>query len=329
VDTELLRKFSIVDVPGHETLMATVLTGASLITGAILVIAATEKCPMPQTEEHLVVLEMAGIKNIIIVQNKIDLVSEERALESYKEIKDFVKGTIAEKAPIIPISAQDNINIDILLKTMAEVIEVPKHEVNRNPKMLVARSFDINKPGTEINDIVGGVFGGSVLEGMFKEGDEVEIRPGIEINGKYTPIVTQIISMHRGKERIQYGKPGGLIAFATKLDPSFTKSDKLVGSVIGKPGKMPPVWQKLKLEIHLMERILGGKEKLKIDPIGQGDALLMNVGTARTVGVCINPGNVAEFVLKLPVCASVGEKVALSRQINGRWRLIGYGVIVE
>ena len=328
-DTQEIRKFSIVDVPGHETLMATVLTGASLIDGAILVIAANEKCPQPQTEEHLAALDLVGIKNIVIVQNKIDLVSKERALENYKEIKEFIKGTVAEKAPIIPVSAQDRINIDVLLKVIDETIPEPKHNLNAFPKMLIARSFDVNKPGTEINKLVGGVIGGSILEGMFKKGDEIEIVPGIKIKDKYEPVRTKITHIYRGNQEVDKGTPGGLIALSTDLDPSLTKSDKLVGHVVGRPGKTPPVWNKLKLEIHLMERVVGKEETIKIDSVKQNEPLLMNVGTARTIGICTKPGNTSEFILKLPVSASVGDKVALSKQINGRWRLIGYGIIKE
>ena len=83
--------------------------------GALLLIAANEPCPQPQTKEHLIALEIIGVKQIIIVQNKIDLVTKEEALANYKQIKEFVKGTIAENAPVIPISAQHNANIDILI----------------------------------------------------------------------------------------------------------------------------------------------------------------------------------------------------------------------
>ncbi|MEM5781895.1 MAG: GTP-binding protein, partial [Candidatus Aenigmatarchaeota archaeon] len=86
---EPIRTLSFLDAPGHETLMATVLSGASLMDGILFVIAANEKCPQPQTKEHLTVLEIAGIKNIVFVQNKIDLVTKEQALENYKQIKDF------------------------------------------------------------------------------------------------------------------------------------------------------------------------------------------------------------------------------------------------
>ena len=75
-DAKVLRKASFVDAPGHESLMATMLSGATIMDGALLLIAANEDCPQPQTREHLMALQIVGIKNVVIVQNKIDLVDE-------------------------------------------------------------------------------------------------------------------------------------------------------------------------------------------------------------------------------------------------------------
>ena len=119
-ETSTLRKVSFVDSPGHETLMATMLSGAAIMDGAVLVIAANEPCPQPQTKEHLMALDVIGVKDVIVVQNKIDIVSKERAIESYNEIKEFVKGTCADEAPIIPVSAQQGANIDILIEVIQE-----------------------------------------------------------------------------------------------------------------------------------------------------------------------------------------------------------------
>ncbi|PKP55223.1 MAG: hypothetical protein CVT89_09090 [Candidatus Altiarchaeales archaeon HGW-Altiarchaeales-2] len=95
--TKFLRKISIVDTPGHESLMAVMLSGAAVMDGAILVIGANEKCPQPQTAEHLTALSVLGIKNVIIVQNKVDLVSKEEAKENYIQIKNFVGGVFPKK----------------------------------------------------------------------------------------------------------------------------------------------------------------------------------------------------------------------------------------
>lgn len=118
------RYISFIDVPGHEMLMATMLSGAAIIDAAILVVAANEGIK-PQTREHFIALQAKKIKNIIIVQNKIDLVTKEQALKNYNEIKEFVKGTIAENSPVIPVSAQQSINIDKILEGLCK-IKIPE-----------------------------------------------------------------------------------------------------------------------------------------------------------------------------------------------------------
>lgn len=145
------RTVSFVDAPGHETLMATVLSGAALMDGAFLIISANEPCPQPQTSEHLKALDIVGIRNIVVVQNKIDLVSKEEALRNHSEIRKFIKGSMAEKAPIIPVSAQQNINIDALVEAIEMHIPTPKRDESKPPLMLIARSFDVNRPGTLIS----------------------------------------------------------------------------------------------------------------------------------------------------------------------------------
>lgn len=326
--TKHLRTLSVVDVPGHETLMATVLTGASLMDGAILVIAANEKCPQPQTAEHLETLNIAEIKNIIIVQNKIDLVSEVEAEKNYKEIKSFVKGSVAEKAPIIPISAQHRVNITYLLEAIEKNIPTPKRDLKKDPKMFVARSFDVNKPGISPSKLIGGVIGGSVIEGRFKLGDEIEIGPGIKVKDKWGIIKTKIKSINESGISLKEGKPGGLIAFGTTLDPYLSKSDNLVGNIVSLPEKLPEIWDDVSLEISLLKRIVGTEKGKLVENIKVNDSLLMNVGTGKTIGLCTDAGKTSKFQLKIPICASVGDKVALSKQIDGRWRLIGLGKIV-
>ncbi len=327
--TEVQRVVSIVDCPGHETLMATTLTGAALMDAAILVIAANEPCPQPQTAEHLMAAEIAGLDKIIVVQNKIDLVDEEQARKNYEEIKEFLKGTIAENAPIIPVSAQHRVNIDVLLQAIEEHFPTPKRDPKKAPLMYVARSFDVNRPGTEIGSLVGGVLGGSVLQGVLRVGDEIEIRPGVDVgNGKYEPLITEITSIKEGNIELKEGTPGGLIAIGTKLDPGLTKSDAMVGNVVGHPGKLPEVWYEVDVEYHPLKRMAGTKEEFIVEKIKEATPVLMNVGTARTVGVCIKrKGDVHSFKLKIPICASPGSKVTISMQVGGRWRLVGYGII--
>lgn len=324
------RAISFVDAPGHEALMATMLSGAAIMDGVILVIAADEACPQPQTREHLAAADVTGIKNIIIAQNKIDIVDEKRAHQSHAEIKNFVKGTAAEDAPIIPISAQRGINMDILLQAMEQFIPTPKRDENKPPFMYVVRSFDTNKPGTTIDTLEGGVLGGTIIQGTFKVGDELEIRPGIATEGKstHTPLFSEIVTLQAGGKNVEEAHCGGLVGVGTLLDPSYSKADGLTGNIAGKTGMLPPTLSELTLQAQILDRAVGTKELAKIDEVTMNETLLLHVGAAITVGkvASIRKGNVL-IKLTRPVCAHTASRVALSRKIGGRWRLIGFGMI--
>ena len=327
-----LRAISFVDAPGHEALMATMLSGAAIMDGAILVIAADEPCPQPQTREHLAAAEIIGIKNIVIVQNKIDIVEEKRARRSYEEIKEFVRGTPAETAPIIPVSAQRGVNIDILIQAMEEFISTPKRDETKPPLMYVVRSFDVNKPGTTIEKLDGGVIGGTLVQGRLVVAEEIEIQPGIsgEREGKtvYNPLLSEIVSLHAGGKNVKEAHCGGLVGIGTLLDPSLSKADGLTGNIAGKSGTLPPTLSELTLETHVLERAVGTKELIKVEKIGIDETLLLHLGAAITVGKAISINKeIATIKLARPVCAQAGSRVAISRKIAGRWRLIGYGMI--
>ena len=331
-ESELLRRISFVDCPGHEILMATMLSGAAIMDGAILVIATNESCPQPQTKEHLAAAEVVKVNRIVIAQNKIELVSEEEDLQNYEDIKSFVKGSSAEEAPIIPISAMHKANLDVLIQAIEEKMPTPERDPSLPARMYVARSFEVNKPGTRPKDLMGGVLGGSIAQGELHVGEEIEIKPGFrkEIrSGKfeYVPLVTEITSLNAGpKIPLETAKPGGLIGVGTKLDPFLTKSDSMVGSVIGKPDTLSPTVDELNLEANLMERAVGTTEEIEIQQIKTGEKLMLNVGTAATVGTVTSAHNgEANIKLSRPIVAEKGMRAAISRLLKRRWRLVGYG----
>lgn len=329
---KLTRSFSLVDAPGHESLMATMLAGTTIMDGALLLIAADEECPQPQTREHVMALEIVGIKNLIVVQNKIDLVTKERAMESYNEIKDFLKGTSFEGSTIVPMSALKSVNINLLLETIINEIPVPKRDEKKDPLMFAARSFDINRPGTPIQDIHGGVIGGALKQGSLKVGDEVEIKPGVKISKKgrdsWEPIKSKILSIQTADTKIDKATPGGSIAIETLLDPFYVKSDSLMGNVIGHVGKLPPVREELNLEVNLLDRVVGSAEEIQVEPIKMGEPLMLNVNSAATVGIVNSLGkDKIKCKLRIPVCAEKGSRITVSRVIGNRWRLIGYAII--
>jgi len=329
-ESELSRVVSFVDSPGHESLMANMLSGSALMDGAMLVVAANEKVPKPQTKEHFLALETLGIKQIVLVQNKVDLISYNDAIENYREITKFVKGTKAAKAPIIPVSAQSGLNIDALIGAIENTIETPKRDISKNAVLHVLRSFDINKPGTKIKNIKGGVIGGSLTQGEFNIGDEIEIKPGIfnEKKKSYESIQTQIVSLGTGAGIVDKVQPGGLVAIGTKLDPSMTRSDSFIGSVAGKPGTLPENSFEAKLTVNLFDSAVGAETETKVVPLKIGELLRLNIGTAPVLSTVKKvKAEIIEVELRRPICLFEKGNAAISRRISDRWRLIGAGVV--
>lgn len=330
-ESQPLRTVSFVDAPGHETLMATMLSGAAIMDGAVLVVSASEPVPQAQTEEHLMALDIIGIDNIVVAQNKIDLVDREQAERNYQQIQEFVEGTVAEDAPVVPISAQQEVNIDLLIQAIEDEIPTPDRDPEVDPRMHVARSFDINRPGTTWDGLVGGVLGGSLVEGRLTEGDELELRPGREVEEggetRWEPIRTDVRSLQAGGETVEEVTPGGLLGVGTGLDPSLTKGDALAGQVAGTPGNIPPTWEQFTMEVDLLERLVGLDDE-DVEEISTGEPLMLTVGTATTVGsVTSAREGECEVTLKRPVCAPEGAKIAINRRIGARWRLIGVGTL--
>jgi translation initiation factor 2 subunit 3 len=324
------RYISFIDAPGHEMLMATMLSGASIIDGAILVIAANENFPQAQTKEHFMALQAKGIKNIIVIQNKIDLISKEKAIENYEQIKTFLKGSFAENSPIIPISAQQEINLDKIFEELYKM-EIPKRDINSNPIFLIARSFDINKPGKKIEDLNGGILGGVLKKGQLKVNDEIEIKPGLAKKNKnkieYQTINTKIISIQKGNEKIKEVNPGASISIETELDPYLTKTDSLNGCVLSKKGVLPKISDKITLEINLFKNLSTKKEFA--EELKTKEIIMLSINTTITIGTIEKiKDNQAQINLNTPVLAIKDNKIGIAKNINNHWRLIGWGKVL-
>ncbi|MFQ6620854.1 hypothetical protein Gotur_001893 [Gossypium turneri] len=369
---KLLRHVSFVDCPytaylrcfhqGHDILMATMLNGAAIMDGALLLIAANESCPQPQTSEHLAAVEIMRLQHIIILQNKVDLIQENVAINQHEAIQKFIQGTVADGAPVVPISAQLKYNIDVVCEYIVKKIPIPERNFISPPNMIVIRSFDVNKPGFEVDEIKGGVAGGSILQGVLKVNQFIEVRPGIVVkdengNIKCTPIYSRIVSLYAEQNELQFAVPGGLIGVGTTMDPTLTRADRLVGQVLGEVGSLPDVFVELEREMglvcevliiysvsmlsmsaamvnfFLLRRLLGvrtkGSERQgKVSKLAKGEILMLNIGSMSTGARVIAVKNdLAKLQLTSPVCTSKGEKIALSRRVEKHWRLIGWGQI--
>jgi len=335
----LLRHISFVDCPGHDILMATMLNGAAVMDAALLLVAANEPCPQPQTSEHLAAVEIMKLGHILILQNKIDLVRESVAEEQHRHIREFVRGTAAEDAPIIPISGQLRYNVDAVCEYIVSKVPVPVRDFTVPPRMIVIRSFDVNKPGASVSELRGGIAGGSILCGVLRVGDEVEVRPGVVAAGEdgrpvCRPIFTRVVSLCAEANDLPFAVPGGLIGVGTRIDPTLCRADRLVGQVLGAVGALPPVYAEVEVHYFLLRRLLGVRSEtgddLRVQRLARAEALMVNIGSTCTGGkVLAVKGDLAKILLHKPACTEIGEKIALSRRIENHWRLIGWGQITR
>lgn len=330
----LVRHVSFVDCPGHEVLMATMLNGVAVMDGAILVIAGNEECPQPQTTEHLISAGIMGLQHMICVQTKIDLIPELEAQRQFLRIKNFVDGTCANKCPVIPICSQHGLNLDVVLEYIVNKIPTPIRDVTQAPRMMVIRSFNVNKPGADITELQGGVVGGSLQYGKIKLGETLELRPGVVIrdgnNTKCYPLRFKIVSLASEKNPLQEAVPGGLIAVGTDLDPSLTKDDRMVGNILGAYGHTPSIFRNIKIEYNLMKRICSENSNQKVPKPAVGERLRLNVNSMTTHAIITGiVEKCLSLSLDIPVCLEIGDSIALSRSFEKKWRLIGVGKFQE
>ncbi len=326
---KLVRHLSFVDAPGHEMLMATMLSGAALIDAAILVIAANEGIK-PQTREHVMALQAKQVKNLVVVQNKIDLVTKEQALKNYQDIKNFLNGRF-DNSPIIPVSAQQGVNIGEVLRALVNIRVERDNE--KDPLFLVARSFDINRPGSKPKDLKGAVLGGTLKQGKLKVGDEIEIKPGRitkEANQfKYVPIKTKVLNLFNGSKKVDELTPGGSMSIETELDMALGKNDSLSGNVVSIAGKLPNEVMNLKIKFTLFPEIYGVGGPQKVENLKPSELLMFSINTSTRGGLIRTvKGDSFEAELKAPVVVFKGDNIGLARNINNHWRLIGFGEVI-
>ncbi len=310
---------SFVDCPGHEMLMRVSLSGTSVVDAMILIISANEVCPQPQTLEHFIaldaVMKQKTFPNIIIVQNKIDLVTKERAFENLNEIKELIEGSVAENAPIIPISAQFGLNIDQVLKQLVLFKSQPVKCTDKF-RMNILRSFDINKPGTDIKTINGGVIGGSIQSGQLNPGDTIYISPGHD-----NPLQTKVVSIFSEKTELSTASYGGLISLQTTLDPNLTINDRLVGNLISK--EPIPMFDKLYLNCKWLRSV-----KVKIEG---GTELVLNIHSVTVLANIVNKVNRSNIEVKLErtIACDYTDLVFISMAVKSKQSLCGVAHIVS
>ncbi len=331
---ELVHHISFIDCPGHYQLIVTMMSCIKLMDGIILVVSAAEPLDSkPQLIQHIMAIKMSGLKNIIVLLNKLDLIKKPVAQKRYTELLELLNKYDIKPKSIIPVCMNHSIGVELVLENIMKYMGPDiSHKVSSKPLFLISRSFDINPVNTNYLDIEGGVLGGSLIGGTFKIGDTIEIRPGI-IGRKpdgtlsHKPHITTIKSLKSETTDLKIINPGGLIGVGTDIDPFYCKNDNMIGQVIGLKDELPDVYYNITIKYTKVEF---SSYKWFVH---KNQSMIVIAGTNSVDGKVTNFDE--EYIsldLSKPVCIDKTDMIILcdkynSEQSDESFNIVSYGYL--
>lgn len=328
---DLLYHISFVDCPGHHQYMATMVSGSKIMDSALVIIAANETIPQPQTHQHILALDYSGITDVTFVLNKADLIKEKDILGIHQKLSSYLTRVSFEDPDIYPISAATCENVDLLVGVIASKVSSKIQGVLENSKkplrMHTVRSYNINKPSTSLDDLVGAVVGGTIESGVLSVGDQVELRPGAItlIDGKKVlqPLVARVLSLKSDTNELEHAIPGGLIGVNLSLYAGLSNNDRLKGQVLGHLGTLPDIHDRIKakfrivdfrvnVDIHLPQLVLGTTVNLLVNGIMNVKAQITELKVSKKDP---QKGTLA-LVLSTPVVFNISEKNSIALMVK-------------
>jgi translation initiation factor 2 subunit 3 len=319
---ELVTHFSFCDNPGHADYLSTMLNGARIMDYGILVESVTNTTvPEFQTVRHFEIAKELDIPIPLICLNKLDrmLKNKNEIPAIVDKIEKFVAQYQTDKIPMLPISGTMGYNMDILCEYIASLPPKPKN-TNADSKMLIARSFNINKEKTPISNIRGGTIGGTLVRGILKLDDIVIVYPGYidpETN-KCVPLRGKVKSLRSDENDLSFAIPGGMIAVQLDIDSALTGDDKLVGQVVYSANKDDPgVYSEITLKFKQLDK----KENFTI-----GETIHINVNSNNLEAQIKDLNNNITLSLKKPICLEKGDLISLSKKDKDSINICGYGI---
>lgn len=318
-ENNLIHHISFVDCPGHHEYINTMLSGINIIDGAIVIISVNSKIKdKPQLIQHLGAIKVANIKKVIICLNKIDLVSKETILERKEELDELLKEYDIKPFVIIPTSFTKNLGVNYLkqaIMLLFDPIDIINDSNDKDNIFRITRSFDINKPNTDWQELKGGVIGGSVTSGTFNIGDEIEIKPGY----KGVSLKTKIISLQTEDIKLDTITKGGLIGIGTDLDPFYCKDDFLAGQICSLVNKLSDNITSIVINYEFVT-IFGFIWKPVLN-----DIVTLQIGTTIIDAKLVNlKKNI--FELSKPCCILESDSIVICKKINNILRIVAKSI---
>jgi len=327
----LEKHISVTDVPGHLSLMTTMLNGTCVMDTTILVESAANDGLAPQTKHHLLATKMIGVNNSIACLNKMDLVKKQKGMEKVMELRKNLIGTMAETSPIIPVAANHGINIDVLCEYICKYIKEPVRNYDATLKMIIIRSFNVNKQEVSLDQLEGGVVGGTITQGVLHKGDKISIHPGLidknhdndKTRWKYKPIKGTVLSINSETNNLDFAIPGGLIGIKLDIDPGLATKDMLVGNILTNYDNTDAycVYEIIFVELQLFDDM----------QITNKEILVINSNACSEKCEVVKTKNTkAELkLLERPICAMKSDYITISKIIANNITVVGRAQILD
>jgi len=303
-------RIGFIDVPGHERFIHTMLAGAGGIDFALLVVAADDGV-MPQTREHLAILQLLGVRRGLVAITKADLADDERLLAVEIEIEALLAGTALEGAEVLPVSSLTGQGVDVLEQRLAQVSrEIGRRSASGRFRMTVDRSFIISGAGTVVT--------GTVLSGAVGIGDMVTVSPG--------GLPARVRSIHAQNEKAERGQAGNRCAL-NLVGEGIERDAISRGDMVLDPALHAPT---ARIDAEL------GVLATETQPIGQWFPVHLHHAAsevpARIVLLSDEPlqpgqGGVVQLVLERPIAAVGGDRFVV-RDTSAQ-RTIGGGRFLD
>jgi translation initiation factor 2 subunit 3 len=323
-ECEFQKHVSFTDVPGHNLFMSTMLNGTCAMDYAIMIESCQNtEIPSQQTIEHYNILRQKGISTILVCLNKVDQMvkTPKKVKQIMEKLRKYIYDAEGVIVPIIPISATLNCNIDIVREYICR-IQLPQKDITSHPKLFSIRSFNVNLPKTQLENLKGGVMGGCLQRGILNVGENMILSPcyteklsSVEqndtgINWKYTEVKCKILSIDSEQIELSHAIPGGLIGVQLDIDPALTANDGLVGHILYKECE--------KNKYRVYEGIKITYNKIRDIPIKSGDVLQVNINANNIRCTVFEIDDIfIRLDLESPVCVEIGDTVTVSTSSAG------------
>lgn len=302
------QEVSIVDVPGHERFVRNMLAGVGGIDVALLVVAADEGM-MPQTREHLAIIDLLGIRHGLVAITKIDMVAPDWLELVTDDVRQELAGTVLESAPLVPVSAVTGAGLDDLKAALGTLLAtITPHALSGSPRLPVDRVFTLSGHGTVVT--------GTLLDGALRVGDEVEVLPA--------GLRSRLRSLQTHRQKVEIAPPGSRVA-ANLV--GLTVDQLRRGDVLCRPGALQPTTT---IDVSLRLLAVAGRPLVSGDEVHFYSGAAEIPATVRVLNdVSIAPEQTAAAQLRLaqPAVLRRGDRFIVRRPSPPE--TIGGGVVLD